>query len=87
MAIDGMMEREGLLDYGLQWQGRGVDIGFSESPDFSDLDNTVLQPGMTYSIEPGIAIPGTGGVRIGDTVAVTGDGREGLTPAPCYWPC
>jgi Xaa-Pro dipeptidase len=87
MAIDGMMEREGLVDHRLHRQGRGVDIGFFGMPDMSDLDDTVLQPGMTFSIEPGIAIPGAGGVRIGDTVAVTGDGRGRLTPAPYYWLC
>jgi Xaa-Pro aminopeptidase len=85
-AIDGMMEREGLLGYRLHRHGRGVGIGFSEAPDISDLDDTVLQPGMTFSIEPGIYIPGVGGVRIGDTVAVTADGCEVLTPAPYYWP-
>ena len=84
-AIDGMMEREGLLDFRLHRHGRGVGIGFSEAPDISDLDDTVLQPGMTFSIEPGIYIPGVGGVRIGDTVAVTDDGCEVLTPAPYYW--
>jgi Xaa-Pro aminopeptidase len=86
MAIDGMMERERLLDDRLRRQGRGGGIGFSEAPDIPDLDDTVLQPGMTFSIEPGIEIPGVGGVRIGDTVAVTADGCDVLTPAPYYWP-
>ena len=87
MAIDGMMEREGLLDDWVRRQEWGVDIGFFEALSISDLDETVWQPGMTFSIEPGIAIPGAGGVRIGDTVAVTGDGRGRLTPAPYYWLC
>jgi Xaa-Pro aminopeptidase len=85
-AIDNMLAREGLLDYRLHRHGRGVGIGFSEPPDISDLDETVLAPGMTFSIEPGIYIPGVGGVRFGDTVAVTNDGREVLTFAPYYWP-
>jgi len=70
----------------LHRHGRGVGIGFSEPPDISDLDETILAPGMTFSIEPGIYIPGVGGVRFGDTVAVTEDGCEILTPAPYYWP-
>jgi Xaa-Pro dipeptidase len=85
-AIDDMLEREGLLDHRLHRHGCGVGIGFSEPPDISDLDETVLAPGMTFSIEPGIYIPGVGGVRFGDTVAVTEDGCEVLTPAPYYWP-
>lgn len=86
MAIDGMMERVGLLDYRVQWHERGVGIGFFEALSNSDLDDTVLQPGMRFAIELGIAIPGAGGGRIGDTVAVTAVGRDVLTPAPHYWP-
>jgi len=44
-----------------------------------------LQPGMIFSLEPGIFIPGTpggGGVRLEDTILITEDGNELFTPAP-----
>jgi len=44
-----------------------------------------LKPGMVFSLEPGIFIPGTpggGGVRLEDTILVTKDGNELFTPAP-----
>ncbi len=84
-AIDATLARDDLLEYRRHRHGRGVGIGFSEAPDISNLDHTTLQPGMTFSIEPGIYIPGVGGVRFGDTVAVTETGCEVLTPAPFTW--
>jgi Xaa-Pro aminopeptidase len=44
-----------------------------------DYDNTVLLPGMIVTIEPGIYIPGWGGVRIEDTVAIEEGGCRRLT--------
>ena len=38
-----------------------------------------LEPGMVVTCEPGIYVPGLGGVRIEDMVRVTGDGMENLT--------
>jgi hypothetical protein len=46
MAIDGMMEGEGVLDIRLHRQGQGVGCGFSEAPDISDLDETMAIDGM-----------------------------------------
>jgi len=40
---------------------------------------------MTFTVEPGIYVPGLGGARFGDTVAVTESGYEILTPAPYGW--
>ena len=41
--------------------------------------NVILQPGMTFTVEPGIYIPGKGGVRIEDTVVLTDEGAKVLT--------
>ena len=42
----------------------------------------VLQPGMTFTIEPGIYLPQRNGVRIEDDVVITSDGLESLTDYP-----
>jgi Xaa-Pro aminopeptidase len=42
----------------------------------------LLQAGQVVTVEPGIYIPGWGGVRIEDVALVTATGAEGLTPTP-----
>jgi Xaa-Pro aminopeptidase len=62
--------------------GHGVGLDIHEKPVLSPRSDTVLEEGMVFTIEPGIYIPGFGGVRIEDTVAVTADGCVVLTQAP-----
>ena len=59
--------------------GHGVGLEIHEEPFLRQNADVILQQGMTLTIEPGIYIPGWGGIRIEDTVLVTGAGRKILT--------
>jgi len=76
--IDGT-EFAGLFGHGL---GHGIGLEVHESPQFSRVCETKLEPGMVLSVEPGIYIPGEFGVRIEDVVAITEDGFINLTHSP-----
>ena len=62
--------------------GRGVGYSYLEKPEFKDGDKTPLQAGMTFAVDGGITIPGKFGARVGDSIVVTEDGFEYLTPYP-----
>jgi len=62
--------------------GRGVGYSHLERPEFKDGDQTVLQAGMTFAVDGGITIEGEFGARVGDSIVVTEDGFEYLTPYP-----
>ncbi len=59
--------------------GHGVGIQIHEAPTLRPESTDVLGPGNVFSVEPGIYLPGTGGVRIEDLVAITDAGTERLT--------
>jgi Xaa-Pro aminopeptidase len=62
--------------------GHGLGLEIHEAPRLGRRDQTPLEAGMTITIEPGVYIEGWGGIRIEDTVLVTGSGFEILTPTP-----
>jgi len=62
--------------------GHGMGLEYHEPPYLRDLDKTLLKPGMTFAVEPGIYIPGLGGFRHSDTVLITEGGCEILTEYP-----
>jgi Xaa-Pro aminopeptidase len=60
--------------------GHGVGLEIHEPPRLGKDQNEPLEPGMVITIEPGIYVPGKGGIRIEDMVLVTASGCEVLTP-------
>lgn len=62
--------------------GHGVGLEIHESPSLSSANRAVLEEGMVVTVEPGIYLPGWGGIRIEDTILVTRDGAEPLTKSP-----
>jgi Xaa-Pro aminopeptidase len=62
--------------------GHGVGLDMHEKPVISYRSEGLVEEGMVFTIEPGIYLPGWGGVRIEDTVCVTSDGCSVLTRIP-----
>lgn len=77
-----VIENAGYGDYFGHGLGHSLGIEIHETPRLSPRDETILEPGMVLTVEPGIYLPGWGGVRIEDVVIVTNFGVEVLTQAP-----
>lgn len=53
-----------------------------EAPFLAEGDSRIIAPSMSFTIEPGIYLPGIGGFRHSDTILVTETGNVLLTEAP-----
>jgi Xaa-Pro aminopeptidase len=81
-AVMRYFEENDLVPLWRQHTGHAIGLRNHEAP-FLDLgDSTPIEPGMVFTIEPGVYDPEVGGFRHSDTVAVTEDGIEILTDYP-----
>jgi Xaa-Pro aminopeptidase len=65
--------------------GHGIGLEIHEAPRLAAGQQLKLEPGMVVTVEPGIYLPGWGGVRIEDDVLVTKSGGEVLTTLDKQW--
>ena len=80
-AARGVIANKGFADNFSHGLGHGVGLEVHEKPALSSLSKDVLQPGMVFTMEPGIYIEGRGGVRLEDMVLMTPGGVEVLSRA------
>lgn len=74
--------RENLDDYALRGLGHGIGLQIHECPRVVIGNETILKPGMIFTLEPGLYFPGDCGVRTEDDVLVTEDGCLNLSSTP-----
>jgi Xaa-Pro dipeptidase len=77
-----VIEKAGYGDYFIHRLGHGLGIDVHESPSLHAANHSIIRVGMTFTIEPGIYLPGQGGIRIEDDIFVTADGYRLLTRYP-----
>lgn len=75
----GIIKKRGFGDHFGHGTGHGVGLEVHEKPSISPGSKDKLKEGMVFTVEPGIYIPGLGGVRIEDMVCVNADGCFVLT--------
>lgn len=76
------IKEKGYGDYFGHSTGHGLGMEVHEGPALSFRSNTRLEEGMVVTVEPGIYLPGKGGVRIEDDTLITATGNESLTHSP-----
>jgi Xaa-Pro dipeptidase len=81
-AARGVIEKGGYGEYFTHRTGHGIGMEDHEDPYMRGDNMELLQPGMAYTVEPGIYLPGRNGVRIEDDVVVTDSGCESLSDMP-----
>jgi Xaa-Pro aminopeptidase len=81
-AVLAYFDENDLMPYWRQHVGHGIGLRNHEAPFLDVGDHTPVEPGMVFTIEPGLYSPTVGGFRHSDTVVVTEDGIDVLTEYP-----
>jgi Xaa-Pro aminopeptidase len=81
-AVMRYLDDNALLPYWRQHTGHGIGLRNHEAPFLDVGDHTSIEPGMVFTIEPGLYSDTVGGFRHSDTIAVTPDGIDVLTSYP-----
>lgn len=82
LAARGAIQRAGYGTYFTHRTGHGLGMESHEEPYMFAENDLLLQEGMVFTVEPGIYLPGVGGVRIEDDIVITSTGCESLTDFP-----
>jgi Xaa-Pro aminopeptidase len=77
-----LIRQSGYGEYFGHATGHGLGLDIHEAPRISFMSRDILQKGMVFTIEPGIYVPGLGGVRIEDMVTIKDNGVRRLTSLP-----
>ncbi len=73
---------KGFAEYFVHGTGHGIGLEIHEAPWINEKSSEVLEEAQVVTVEPGVYLPGVGGVRVEDTVVITSSGFRRLTSAP-----